>query len=171
MSRSKKARPPAWSSCACVSSTASTRSALSRRYVKSGRTRSMPGMSASGNMIPQSTTRIRPSTSRQKQFRPISPSPPRNTIRTDINLARYSGTDPHPRRPRSATRWLQPRLRAGCDLCCFSVLGDLVEPRVLLARVDPLLELADAELGEALAQPTAIAIEQAQFLAVWHDLR
>ena len=44
----------------------------------------MPGMSASGNMIPQSTTRIRPSTSKQKQFRPISPSPPRNTIRTDI---------------------------------------------------------------------------------------
>src|SRR4029079_13271252 len=61
---------------------ASTRSALSRKYVKSGRTRSMPGMSASGNINPQSTTRMRPSTSRQKQFRPISPRPPRKTIRT-----------------------------------------------------------------------------------------
>src|SRR3954451_5663025 len=39
-------------------------------------------MSTSGNMIPQSTTRIRPSTSRQKQFRPISPRPPRKTMRT-----------------------------------------------------------------------------------------
>src|SRR5215213_1600747 len=42
----------------------------------------MPGISASGNMIPQSTTRMRSSTSRQKQLRPISPRPPRKTIRT-----------------------------------------------------------------------------------------
>src|ERR1035441_1261741 len=39
-------------------------------------------MSGSGNMIPQSRTRMRPSTSMQAQFRPISPRPPRNTTRT-----------------------------------------------------------------------------------------
>ena len=43
-------------------------------------------MPASGNMIPQSTTRMRSSTSRQKQFRPISPSPPRKTILTGGRL-------------------------------------------------------------------------------------
>src|SRR6476646_6793543 len=46
----------------------------------------MPGISASGNMIPQSTTRMRSSTSRQKQLRPISPRPPRKTIRTGALL-------------------------------------------------------------------------------------
>jgi len=39
-------------------------------------------MSGSGNMIPTSSTMIRPSTSMHAQFRPISPSPPRNTTRT-----------------------------------------------------------------------------------------
>src|SRR5580704_11957805 len=39
-------------------------------------------MSGSGNMIPTSRTRIRPSTSMQAQLRPISPRPPRNTTRT-----------------------------------------------------------------------------------------
>src|SRR5882757_5664906 len=99
----------------------------------------MPGMSASGNMIPQSTTRMRSSTSRQKQFRPISPSPPRKTIRTDINYARYNG----------AHQGARPcALRAGCG-GLLAVLGDLVQHRVLLARVDPVLELDHAELGEA----------------------
>ena len=46
----------------------------------------MPGMSGSGNMMPQSRTRMRPSTSMQAQFRPISPSPPRKTIRTGFAL-------------------------------------------------------------------------------------
>src|SRR2546421_7390378 len=41
-------------------------------------------MSGSGNMIPQSMSRIRPSTSTQAQLRPISPSPPRNTTRTGL---------------------------------------------------------------------------------------
>src|SRR5665213_1357673 len=63
--------------------TPSTRSAFSRRYVKSGRTRSTPGMSGSGNMIPTSSTRIRPSTSMQAQLRPLSPMPPRKTTRTE----------------------------------------------------------------------------------------
>src|ERR1039457_4531630 len=42
----------------------------------------MPGMSGSGNMMPQSTRMMRPSTSIQAQLRPISPSPPRKTTRT-----------------------------------------------------------------------------------------
>ena len=46
----------------------------------------MPGMSGSGNMIPQSRTRMRPSTSMQAQLRPISPSPPRKTIRTGLGF-------------------------------------------------------------------------------------
>src|SRR5690349_735131 len=117
----------------------------------------MPGMSASGNMIPQSTTRIRPSTSMQKQFRPISPSPPRKTIRTDISPARYS------RRGRRRAATFTPaarRLRAGGG----AVLGDLVERGVLLAGVDPVLELDHAELGEALAQPSVVPVEQAELL-------
>src|SRR3954454_5943918 len=43
----------------------------------------MPGISMlSGNIRPQSRMMILPSTSMQAQFRPISPSPPRKTIRT-----------------------------------------------------------------------------------------
>src|SRR5437764_14639246 len=41
-------------------------------------------MSGSGNMIPQSIRRIRPSTSMQAQLRPISPRPPRKTTRTGL---------------------------------------------------------------------------------------
>src|SRR6185312_4688999 len=42
----------------------------------------MPSMSASGNISPQSRIMMRPSTSMQAQFRPISPSPPRKVILT-----------------------------------------------------------------------------------------
>ena len=45
-------------------------------------------MSASGNMMPQSRTMMRPSTSMQAQLRPISPSPPRKTTRTGDALGR-----------------------------------------------------------------------------------
>src|ERR1041385_5770993 len=41
-------------------------------------------MSGSGNMIPQSMSRIRSSTSMQAQLRPISPRPPRKTTRTGL---------------------------------------------------------------------------------------
>src|SRR5215471_2259595 len=56
-------------------------------------------MSASGNMIPQSTSRIRPSTSMQQQLRPISPSPPKKTMRTESLIA-----DRRYHRPRAPTR-------------------------------------------------------------------
>src|SRR4051794_14055754 len=43
----------------------------------------MPGISRlSGNISPQSSRMIWPSTSMQAQFRPISPRPPRKTTRT-----------------------------------------------------------------------------------------
>src|SRR2546423_6300696 len=41
-------------------------------------------MWGSGNMIPRSMSRIRPSTSTQAQWRRISPRPPRNTTRTGL---------------------------------------------------------------------------------------
>src|SRR5215210_6653352 len=53
--------------------------ACSRKYVKSGSTRSIPGISSSGNDIPAST-RIMPLSWRTAvMFLPISPNPPRGT--------------------------------------------------------------------------------------------
>ena len=51
-----------------------------------------------------------------------------------------------------------------------SVLADLVEHRVLLAGVGPVLELDHAGLGELLAEPAVGGVEQAELLAVRHDL-
>src|SRR5262245_53746904 len=45
----------------------------------SGRTRSIPGMSADGNDSPTSMISKRPSTSRHAMLRPTSPTPPRKT--------------------------------------------------------------------------------------------
>src|SRR5579862_8994657 len=47
-------------------------------------------MSGSGNITPQSRTMMRPSTSTQAQLRPISPRPPRKTIRTAARPATRS---------------------------------------------------------------------------------
>src|SRR6266480_4361232 len=70
-----------WSSCPWVSTTASIRSRRSRRYWKSGSTRSIPGISTSGNDKPASITRTRPSSSSAAMLRPTSPTPPRKTSR------------------------------------------------------------------------------------------
>ncbi len=67
------------------------RSALSRSHVKSGRTRSMPSMSASGNISPQSMRRMRPPASMAAQLRPISPRPPRNVTLTGAAMLRPPG--------------------------------------------------------------------------------
>src|SRR3954449_2459683 len=72
---------PRWSSWPCVMTIASMSSARSRRYVKSGRTRSMPIISAVGKRSPQSTTTIRPSYSTTVRFLPISPTPPSGRTR------------------------------------------------------------------------------------------
>src|SRR5688572_9484165 len=50
-------------------------------YSKSGRTRSIPGISAWGNDRPTSTIRMRPSISTHAMLRPTSPTPPRKTTR------------------------------------------------------------------------------------------
>src|SRR5688500_5141705 len=59
-----------------------TRSAFSRSHVKSGRIKSTPRCSESGNISPQSSSRIWLSSSNAAQLRPISPSPPRKVMRT-----------------------------------------------------------------------------------------
>src|SRR6266404_7560115 len=53
----------------------------SRRYVKSGRTRSTPRCSSRGNARPASTTTIEPSASKTVMFLPTSPRPPSGMIR------------------------------------------------------------------------------------------
>src|SRR5438270_13803205 len=73
-----------------------------------------------------------------------------------------------------ATLLKLPPLPSGGSRCGgsrLSVLGDLVELLVLLARVGPVLEGDDAELGELLAQVAVGRVEQAELLAVGHDLR
>ena len=88
----------------------------SRRYERSGSTRSMPGMSGSGNMIPQSRTTMRPSNSKTAQFRPISPRPPRKMMRTG------SGKRPACRVHR-LRRALGPRLAITVRACSSSSGG------------------------------------------------
>src|SRR4051794_24778761 len=85
-SRSKNDNPPTWSSWPCVAMQPSMRPALSRKYVKSGNTRSIPSMSMSGNIKPTSRSMMRPLTSMQAQLRPISPSPPRNVTTTGSGM-------------------------------------------------------------------------------------
>src|SRR5207244_8505033 len=55
--------------------------ARSRRYVKSGSTRSIPSWSGVGNISPVSTTTIPPPYSTTIMFLPISPRPPSGRTR------------------------------------------------------------------------------------------
>src|SRR3954447_22925374 len=80
-SRRMNGSAPMWSSWPCVITMPSMSTARSRRYVKSGSTRSMPSISAVGKRRPVSTTTIRPSSSTTVMFLPISPSPPRGRTR------------------------------------------------------------------------------------------
>ena len=73
---------PIWSSCPCVTTSASTRSILSSRYEKSGRIKSTPGSPDDGNNTPQSTIRRRPRYSKTVMLRPISEIPPSATMRS-----------------------------------------------------------------------------------------
>src|SRR5271165_4474157 len=81
-SRSRYASAPTWSSWPWVRTIPSTSSARAFKKLKSGRTRSTPGISGFGNRTPQSRTTRRPSCSMTAQLRPISPSPPRKAILT-----------------------------------------------------------------------------------------
>src|SRR4051812_22437847 len=80
-SRSTNGSAPRWSPWPWVMTMPSMSSWRSRSQVKSGRTRSMPIMSAVGKRSPQSTTTMRPSYSTTVMFLPISPSPPRGRTR------------------------------------------------------------------------------------------
>src|ERR1039457_5653994 len=62
---------------------ASTRSRRSISQRKSGKIRSTPYMVGSGNMSPASTITMRLSCSKARQFRPISPRPPRKVTRKE----------------------------------------------------------------------------------------
>src|SRR5207237_6994782 len=89
-------------------------------------------------MSPQSSRRMRPSCSTHAQLRPISPSPPRNVMRTgSATPADASG------RRRGAV------LRRGGHLELHAL--------VLGAGVLPVLVLEDAELAEALPQPARLS--------------
>ncbi len=81
-SRNTNGSAPTWSSCPCVKTIASMSFLRSRSEEKSGSTRSMPSISAVGNITPVSTITIRPSISTAVMFLPISPSPPRGRIRS-----------------------------------------------------------------------------------------
>ena len=74
--RSRYGTAPMWSSCPCVRTTASMSSSRCSITPKSGRIRSTPGCSASGNRTPQSMTSSRPPNSSTAMLRPISPRPP-----------------------------------------------------------------------------------------------
>ncbi len=90
-SRSRYGMPPIWSSCAWVITMASMRPNRSSRLEKSGRTRSTPGWSGSGNSTPQSTTSRRPRCSKTVMLRPISPRPPRPTRRSPLRASGGGG--------------------------------------------------------------------------------
>src|SRR4051794_39060097 len=98
-------------------------------------------MSASGNMSPQSTTRMRPSTSRQKQLRPISPSPPRKTIRTSLTWS-LIGANVSPRGTGLVDHARRNRAQIAHDA------DPRHEPQAVVGRVD--LPPAEALAGGAL---------------------
>ena len=79
------------------------RSAFSRSHVKSGRTRSMPSMSSSGNMSPQSRSMMLAVELEHAQLRPISPSPPRNVMRDGWAMAAAQPSRPRPSSTRRAS--------------------------------------------------------------------
>ena len=112
-SRSTYGRPPTWSSCAWVSTTA--RTGFPRRYENSGRSRSTPRCSSRGNASPASTTMRSSPSSKTVMFLPISPSPPSGMIRSVSATVRSlrteldgetadGGVRPQVRRPGRAAR-------------------------------------------------------------------
>ena len=70
--------------------------------------------------------------------------------------------------PRGALSRRSRRTRAGLAV---DLTGRQREGFVLLAGVGPVLELDHAELPEPLPQPAVAGVEQAELLAVRHDLR
>src|SRR5579864_5250986 len=80
-SRMRYGSEPTWSSWPCVSTTPRIMCSRSRRYAKSGRTRSTPRCSSRGNARPASTTTTESSASYAVMFLPTSPRPPSGMMR------------------------------------------------------------------------------------------
>src|SRR3954451_20211908 len=84
ISRRTNGSAPTWSSWPWVRTMAWMSTARSRRYEKSGSTRSMPSISLVGNMSPVSTTTSSSPYSTTVMFLPISPKPPSGRMRTAV---------------------------------------------------------------------------------------
>ena len=115
-SLSRNGIAPMWSSCAWVSTSASTSSRRSSTWRRSGRIRSTPGSSCVGNNTPQSTISSRPRCSKTVMLRPISLIPPSAVTRSPPGASGPGGlsssfTTAAPRQP--AYRRPAPRSAPG----------------------------------------------------------
>src|SRR3954471_8296249 len=133
---------------------ASMSSTRSRRYVKSGSTRSMPIISAVGKRSPQSTTTSLPSYSTTLRFLPISPTPPSGSTRMAPLIASRPGESPSGRllpatRARSASRRRSPRV-------------DLLQQPVASQRGADVLALGVVALHEREPERARVVAEHAQ---------
>src|SRR5664280_1718139 len=98
-------------------------------------------MSGSGNMMPTSRTRIRPFTSMQAQLRPISPSPPRKTMR-------MASCDPAPPALLDPLVGARPEALVGAPV---DALADALPDRFVGALADALPETLGG--APSLAEP------------------
>src|SRR5680860_982671 len=89
-SRNRYGNAPTWSSCPWVRMIPFSFCLFSITYVKSGRTRSIPSISSSGNISPASMSIIESPYSTTVIFLPIAPNPPRGTT---LSLFKVMGSD------------------------------------------------------------------------------
>src|SRR5215471_20576009 len=89
-----------------------------------------------------------------------------------LSMARMASRSLTSSRPirSSVVDTIPPGIELGVDREPSDLLAQ-GERVVLLTGIGPVLELDDADLGEAVAQPAAVRLEQAELLAVRHDLR
>src|SRR6187401_2513028 len=128
-------------------------STRSRRYVKSGNTRSMPIISAVGKRSPQSITTSLPPYSTTLRFLPISPTPPSGSTRNGPLIAPRPGESP-------AWRSL-PATRAGGASCARSRM-DLLEHAVAGQRRADVLALGVVALHKREPERARVVAEHAQ---------
>jgi len=129
-SLSRNGIAPMWSSCAWVSTMASTSSRRSSTWRRSGRIRSTPGSSWPGKSTPQSTINSRPRCSKTVMLRPISLIPPSAVTRSPPGASGRGGLRssfttaapwPHACRrpaPRAARRLQAPAAAGGRQRRC-----------------------------------------------------
>ena len=109
-------------------------------------------------MIPTSSTRIRPSTSMQAQFRPISPSPPRKTTRTAVGRGRPTPARP-PAWPAPCRPW-RARALAGRGLPTWALLGRLAGLPDRLSGPDPWPGLRTRSWPRRPAPPRTVSLRR-----------